>query len=64
MTIPKLLKIGEIAKQTGVSVGTLRYHETLKLLYPAERGDNGYRYYPVDTVSQVQFIKKAQTLVD
>lgn len=62
MTTTALLKIGDIAKQTGVSVGTLRYYETLKLLYPIERGDNGYRYYSSDTVQQVQFIKKSQGL--
>ncbi|MEB3189081.1 MAG: heavy metal-responsive transcriptional regulator [Snowella sp.] len=57
-----LLKIGDIAKQTGVSVGTLRYYENLKLLYPLERGENGYRYFGVQTIQQVQFIKKAQSL--
>lgn len=56
------LKIGEIAKQTGVSVGTLRYYEDLRLIYPAERGNNGYRYYTPDTTQQVHFIKQAQVL--
>ncbi|MGD1938837.1 MAG: heavy metal-responsive transcriptional regulator [Cyanophyceae cyanobacterium] len=55
------LKIGAIAKQTGVSVGALRYYETLGLIY-SERGDNGYRYYAPEMVHQVQFIKQAQTL--
>jgi DNA-binding transcriptional MerR regulator len=62
MTTTALLKIGDIAKQTNVSVGTLRYYETLKLLHPAERGDNGYRYYSSETIQQVQFIKKSQFL--
>jgi DNA-binding transcriptional MerR regulator len=62
MTANTLLKIGDIAKQTDVSVGTLRYYETLKLLYPVERRDNGYRYYSLETTQQVQFIKKAQSL--
>jgi DNA-binding transcriptional MerR regulator len=62
MTTTTLLKIGDIAKQTGVSVGTLRYYETLRLLYPIERGNNGYRYYSSETVQQVQFIKKSQAL--
>ncbi|MBW4521033.1 MAG: heavy metal-responsive transcriptional regulator [Scytolyngbya sp. HA4215-MV1] len=62
MTTTARLKIGDVAQQTGVSVGTLRYYETLKLLYPIERGDNGYRYYSMETVQQVQFIKKAQSL--
>lgn len=62
MTATTLLKIGDIAKQTGASVGTLRYYETLKLLSPVERGDNSYRYYHSETIQQVQFIKKAQSL--
>ena len=62
MTTSTLLKIGDIAKQTDVSVGTLRYYETLNLLYPVERRDNGYRDYNLETIQQVQFIKKAQSL--
>jgi DNA-binding transcriptional MerR regulator len=57
-----LLKIGDIAKQTGVSVGTLRYYEALQLLFPEKRGDNHYRYYGKSAVEQIEFIKKAQSL--
>ncbi|AFZ34262.1 transcriptional regulator, MerR family [Stanieria cyanosphaera PCC 7437] len=56
------LKIGELAKQTGIAVGTLRYYSDLGLLLPSLRGDNGYRYYSQDASSQVKFIKKAQAL--
>ncbi|MBL1210731.1 heavy metal-responsive transcriptional regulator [Geminocystis sp. GBBB08] len=62
MSGENLLKIGEIAKQTRVSVGTLRYYETLNLLQPIQRRENGYRYYELDAVKVVQFIKKAQSL--
>ncbi|NJN01013.1 MAG: heavy metal-responsive transcriptional regulator [Leptolyngbyaceae cyanobacterium SL_1_1] len=55
------LKIGAVSKQTGIAVGALRYYESLGLLH-SERGDNGYRYYPLAAVQQVQFIKKAQSL--
>ena len=55
------LKIGEIAKQTEVAVGALRYYESLDLL-TSERGKNGYRYYQPQAIAQVQFIKKAQSL--
>lgn len=58
----QLLKIGELAKQTGVAVGTLRYYESLGLLEPALRNSSGYRYYTADAARQVQFIKKAQRL--
>ena len=56
------LKIGELAKQTGLAVGTLRYYSDLGLLQPVHRGDSGYRYYSQDASQQVQFIKKAQAL--
>ncbi|BAQ64387.1 heavy metal-responsive transcriptional regulator [Geminocystis sp. NIES-3709] len=62
MDTKTLFKIGDVAKQTNVSVGTLRYYETLKLLKPIERGNNGYRHYTVDAVQKVKFIKKAQSL--
>ncbi len=32
-----LLKIGELAEQADVAVGTVRYYETLRLLEPANR---------------------------
>ncbi|AFY61875.1 heavy metal-responsive transcriptional regulator [Synechococcus sp. PCC 6312] len=56
------LKIGDVAKQSGVSIPTLRYYETLGLIGPAKRGDNGYRYYSPEVISQVLFVKKAQAL--
>ncbi|MDS3861720.1 heavy metal-responsive transcriptional regulator [Thermosynechococcaceae cyanobacterium BACA0444] len=62
MATRSALKIGDVAKQSGVSVPTLRYYETLGLITPAERGDNGYRYYALTVISQVLFIKKAQAL--
>lgn len=55
------LKIGELARQVGISVGALRYYDDLGLV-PSRRGSNGYRYYPPDAVHRVQFIKKAQAL--
>ena len=62
MSTATYFKIGELAKQTGLAVGTLRYYSDLGLLLPSRIGDNGYRYYSKDATSQVQFIKKAQAL--
>ncbi|MDJ0682420.1 MAG: heavy metal-responsive transcriptional regulator [Xenococcaceae cyanobacterium MO_167.B52] len=56
------LKIGELAKQTGLAVGTLRYYSDLGLLRPVQRGNNGYRYYSHNASKQVKFIKKAQAI--
>jgi DNA-binding transcriptional MerR regulator len=57
-----MLKIGELAKQTGVSVGTLRYYESLALIVPSERSASSYRYYAETAVQKIQFIRKAQAL--
>jgi DNA-binding transcriptional MerR regulator len=57
-----MLKIGDLKKQTGVSVGSIRYYEQLELLPAALRHDNGYRYFHESAIQRVLFIKKAQTL--
>jgi DNA-binding transcriptional MerR regulator len=56
------LKIGQLAKQTGLAVGTLRYYSDLGLLQPVQRRENNYRYYSSNASQQVKFIKQAQTL--
>ena len=56
------LKIGELAKQTGFAVGTLRYYSDLGLLQPIRIGDNRYRYYSQNANRQVEFIKKARAI--
>ena len=56
------MKIGELAKQTGVSVDALRFYEEKGLLAPTGRTESGYRVYAPTTVAQVKFIKSAQTL--
>lgn len=55
-------KIGELSKLTGCNIETLRYYEREGLLPPPPRGNNGYRYYPKDSVSRVNFILHAKGL--
>jgi DNA-binding transcriptional MerR regulator len=50
------MRIGELAKATGVSTRSLRYYEEQGLL-PAERLANGYREYSEQAVRQVAFIQ-------
>ena len=40
-----LLKIGELAKRTGLTVRTLHHYDALELLSPSARSDAGYRLY-------------------
>ncbi|CAM3428283.1 MerR family transcriptional regulator [Paenibacillus lupini] len=40
-----MYRIGELAKQAGISVRTLQYYDKLGLLSPSHLAENGYRYY-------------------
>lgn len=55
------MKIGQVAKHTGVSVDALRFYEEKGLINP-QRMANGYRLYPEQTVDLVRYIKLAQQL--
>jgi DNA-binding transcriptional MerR regulator len=50
------LKIGELSRQTGVSIRSLRYYEEQGILSPI-RSSNGYREYHDLAVEQVNTIK-------
>ena len=57
-----LLRVGAVAKATGVGVQTLHYYERLGLLPKSERSAANYRLYSSEAVRRVRFIKKAQAL--
>lgn len=48
--------IKEIADLAGVTTRTLRYYDEIGLLAPADTGDNGYRYYDLDSLLRLQQI--------
>ena len=50
------MNIGELARQTGVSIRSLRYYETKKLL-SSQRGENGYRFYERSAIERVKTIQ-------
>ncbi len=58
----KTLKTGELAKQAGVNVETLRFYEREGLLPEPPRRASGYREYPPDTVQRIRFIQRAKEL--
>ena len=62
MDSSRTYRIGEIARQTGVSVETLRFYERRRLLNAPPRTQGGFRLYTDDAVRQVKFIKQAQSL--
>lgn len=53
---------GELAKQTGVNIETLRYYERRGILKAPPRTASGYRQYSEDTVVRIQFVKRCQDL--
>jgi DNA-binding transcriptional MerR regulator len=56
------LLIGAVAKQTGLSVPTIRYYESFGLLSAAPRSAAGYRRYGKEALDELRFVKKAQAL--
>jgi DNA-binding transcriptional MerR regulator len=55
-----MFKIGEIAKQAGVTTRTLRYYEQLGLFVPSNVSTKGYRYYDDDTLVVITRIRELQ----
>ena len=57
---PKL--IGAVAKESGVSIKTIRYYEELGLLKALGRTEGGFRLFDSDVLTRLNFIKRAQSL--
>ena len=55
-----MFKIGEIAKQAGVTTRTLRYYEQLGLFVPSNVSTKGYRYYDDGTLVVITRIRELQ----
>jgi DNA-binding transcriptional MerR regulator len=55
-----MFKIGEIARQAGVTTRTLRYYEQLGLFVPTNVNTKGYRYYNDDTLVVINRIRDLQ----
>ena len=56
------LTIGSLAAKAGVNVETVRYYERRGLVHQPRKPQTGYRRYPLEDVSRIQFIKHAQDL--
>ena len=60
--IIKRLTIGELARQGGVNLETIRYYERVGLLPKPPRTANGYRIFPDEARRRLRFVKRAQEL--
>ncbi len=54
--------IGEVSRQTGLSIHAIRFYEGEGLLHEAARSESGYRLFSPQAVEQLLFIRKAQEL--
>lgn len=55
-------RIGEAARQSGVSAANIRYYEKEGLLVPGAREDNSYRLYSADDVHRLRFIRLCRAM--
>jgi MerR family mercuric resistance operon transcriptional regulator len=58
----KPLTIGQVARQAGIGVETVRFYEREGLLQEPSRRASGYRQYPEDVVARLRFIRRAKEL--
>ena len=56
------MTIGGVAKAAGVNVETIRFYEQIGLVDRPKRPMGSFRRYPPETVSRLNFIKRAQQL--
>lgn len=52
-----LLRIQEVATETGLTPRAIRYYEEIGLLEPAARSDGAYRLYDAEDLERLRFIR-------
>jgi DNA-binding transcriptional MerR regulator len=56
-TRQRLLRIQEVAAETGLTTRAIRYYEEIGLLEPAARSDGAYRLFDDSDLERLRFIK-------
>lgn len=56
------MTIGQVAKQSGVGVETIRFYQKQGLIPEPPRPPNGFRKYPVEVIRKIRFIRSAKDL--
>lgn len=57
-----LLKVGELARRSGMTVRTLHHYDAIGLLTPSARSDAGYRLYNRDDIARLHQIQAMRQL--
>ncbi len=56
------IQIGQVARETGLTVDAIRFYEKQRLLKPPPRTEGGFRLFTGQDVTRLQFIRRAQNL--
>ena len=56
------MRVGELARISGLPVKRIHYYERRGLLRPAARSGAGYRLYGDEEVARLEFVKRAKLL--
>jgi DNA-binding transcriptional MerR regulator len=56
------MRIGEVARRSGVAAPTIRFYEATHLVTRAPRSASGYRVYSDRILDELAFIRRAQRL--
>jgi DNA-binding transcriptional MerR regulator len=56
------MRIGDLAKETGIKVVTIRYYERIGVLPAVKRTSGNYRSYGAGHVRQLRFIRRCRDL--
>jgi DNA-binding transcriptional MerR regulator len=56
------MKVGALARQTGISIRTLHNYDEIGLLSPSRRTESGHRLYTADDIARLQQIRSLQQL--
>ncbi len=57
-----MLRISQVAKESGVGAETVRFYESKGLIETVGRSASGYRQFPASTIDQIRFIQQAKRL--
>src|SRR5687767_14569990 len=56
------LKVGELARRTGLTIRTLHHYDELGLLKPSGHTESGHRLYTADDVARLQQVVSLRQL--
>jgi MerR family mercuric resistance operon transcriptional regulator len=62
ITPPRALLIGNMSRQTGVNIETIRYYERIGVMPEPARTESGQRLYETAHLNRLAFIKRSRDL--